>query len=143
MAKNLIECSGKYCDPLILESIKNILPTEDEEEMVKMYSGDPNELGRPETFYKELMTVPEFAHRVKSLIFASVKDDLYYEISQKMQQLLDGFTSLQNNYRFHHILEVALAIGNYLNGTSLKGGAWGFKLDSIERLEEVKSADGK
>jgi cytokinesis protein len=52
-----------------------------------------------------------------------------------MQQLLDGFNSLQNNYRFHHILEVTLAVGNYLNGTSLKGGAWGFKLDSLERLE--------
>lgn len=34
-------------------------------------------------------------------------------------------------------------MGNYLNGTSLKGGAWGFKLDSIERLDEVKSADNK
>ena len=32
------------------------------------------------------------------------------------------------------MLEVALAIGNYLNGTSVKGGAWGFKLDSIERM---------
>lgn len=30
-----------------MESIKNILPTEDEEELIKMYSGDVNELGRP------------------------------------------------------------------------------------------------
>jgi hypothetical protein len=34
-------------------------------------------------------------------------------------------------------------VGNYLNGTSFKGGAWGFKLDSIERLEEVKSVDSQ
>lgn len=108
-----------------------------------MYAGDPNDLGRPETFYRELITVPEYSHRIKSIIFASVKDDIYFQTSQKMQQLLDGFNSLQNNYRFHHILEVTLAIGNYLNGTSLKGGAWGFKLDSLERLEQVKSTDGK
>lgn len=43
----------------------------------------------------------------------------------------------------HHILEVSLAVGNYLNGTSFKGGAWGFKLDSLERLEEVTSGDNK
>ena len=38
---------------------------------------------------------------------------------------------------------MALAIGNYLNGTGIKGGAWGFKLDTLERLEEVKSPDNK
>jgi hypothetical protein len=36
-----------------------------------------------------------------------------------------------------------LAIGNYLNGQNVKGGAWGFKLETIERLEEVKSSDNK
>lgn len=111
-----------------MESIKNILPTEDEEELIKMYSGDVNELGRPQQFYRELISVPEYANRIKAMIFASHKDDTYAETQLKIQQLTDGFTSLQSNYRFHHILEVSLAVGNYLNGTSLKGGAWGFKI---------------
>lgn len=46
--------------------------------MIKMYGGDPNDLGRPETFYRELITVPEYSHRIKSIIFASVKDDIYF-----------------------------------------------------------------
>jgi len=29
----------------------------------------------------------------------------------------------------HKIMEFALALGNYLNGTTPRGGAWGFKLD--------------
>jgi len=32
-------------------------------------------------------------------------------------------------------LEVALALGNYLNGTGIKGGAWGFRLDTIENMQ--------
>ena len=36
-----------------------------------------------------------------------------------------------------------MAVGNYLNGTSFKGGAWGFRIDSIERMEEVQSVDNK
>lgn len=40
-------------------------------------------------------------------------------------------------------MEIALALSNYLNGTTIKGGAWGFKIETIERFEEVKSADGK
>ena len=31
MKKNLIECSGKYVNPSVLESVKIILPTSDEE----------------------------------------------------------------------------------------------------------------
>jgi len=50
---------------------------------------------------------------------------------------------LKVNYRFHRLLEVSLAVGNYLNGTGIKGGAWGFKLESLERMEEVKSSDNK
>lgn len=59
-----------------------------------------------------------------------------------MHKLTEGFESLKNNKKFHHILEISLAVGNYLNGTSFKGGAWGFKIDSLEKLEDVKSTDG-
>lgn len=69
------------------------------------------------------------------MIFASHKEDSYFELEQRLNLLIDGFKSLRNNYRFHHVLEIALTVSNYLNGTSLRGGAWGFKLESIERLE--------
>lgn len=61
----------------------------------------------------------------------------------KLDDLISGFNSLRNNERLHHLLEIALAVGNYLNGTSFKGGAWGFRIDSIERMEEVQSIDNK
>ena len=54
-----------------------------------------------------------------------------------------SFSILKDSERFHHILEVTLAVGNYLNGTGPRGGAWGFRLDSFERIEETKSFDNK
>ena len=39
------------------------------------------------------------------------------------------------------VLETALALGNYLNGTSNKGSAWGFKLDSLGKLGGTKTGD--
>jgi hypothetical protein len=65
------------------------------------------------------------------MIFVNHKDESFYEIEQKIEQLTESLDSLINNYQFHYVLEVSLAVGNYLNGTSFKGGAWGFKLDSI------------
>lgn len=41
------------------------------------------------------------------------------------------------------MLATTLAVANYLNGEGHRGGAWGFKLDSIERIEETKSQDRK
>jgi hypothetical protein len=79
--------------------------------------------------------VPEYDSRINAILFISHKDESYCEIELKLKELTSGFSSLRHNVRFHKILEIALAVGNYLNGSSFKGGAWGFKLDSIERLE--------
>lgn len=68
---------------------------------------------------------------------------MYFELQNNIENLIIAFDSLKANYRFHYVLEAALAIGNYLNGTGLKGGAWGFRLDTLERMEEVKSSDNK
>lgn len=36
------------------------------------------------------------------------------------------------------LIEVTLAIGNYLNGQTAKGGASGFKIDIVEKAADVK-----
>ena len=41
------------------------------------------------------------------------------------------------------VLEYTLALGNYLNGTSNKGAAWGFKLETLNKLQGTKSTDNK
>lgn len=40
-------------------------------------------------------------------------------------------------------MEYALAAGNYMNGQSARGGAYGFKFDMMEKLADVKSTDNK
>ena len=76
-------------------------------------------------------------------MFSSVKEELFFDLQKRIEDVSIAFTSLKDNYRLHHLLEVALALGNYLNGTTFKGGAWGFKLDTIDRIEQIKSKDGK
>jgi diaphanous 1 len=41
------------------------------------------------------------------------------------------------------VLEYALAVGNYLNGTTPRGGAWGFKFENLDKLADVKTLDNK
>jgi hypothetical protein len=60
-----------------------------------------------------------------------MREELYFDLQKKIEDLTTAFDSLRANYRLHHVLEVSLAVGNYLNGQGLKGGAWGFKLDTL------------
>ena len=36
-----------------------------------------------------------------------------------------------------------LAVGNYLNGQSNKGGAFGFRLDILDKANDVKGTDNR
>ena len=45
--------------------------------------------------------------------------------------------------RFKQVLETILALGNYLNGSTSRGGAYGFKLEGLLKLGSVKSVDNK
>lgn len=40
-------------------------------------------------------------------------------------------------------MEYALAAGNYMNGQSARGGAYGFKFDMLEKLADIKTTDNK
>lgn len=115
----------------MLESIKSLLPTEEEEALIAGYDGEVEDLGKPERFLKELIAIPEYASRVKAILFNGLREELYFDIQKKTEDLTTAFESLRGDYRLHYVLEVALALGNYLNGTGLKGGAWGFKLDTL------------
>ena len=41
------------------------------------------------------------------------------------------------------LLELVLALGNYINGSTFRGGAFGFKLTSLQKMLEVKQNNGK
>jgi len=41
---------------------------------------------------------------------------------------------MQNSGALARILEIVLVLGNYMNGTSTRGGAIGFKLSSINKV---------
>ena len=110
---------------------------------MKTFLGDPEELAKPERFFLDIIKVPGYQSRIKALIFREVYEEMLYEIDFKETNLKKALDKARQNNRIHTTLEVALALSNYLNGTTIKGGAWGFKVDTLERFEEVKSADGK
>ena len=57
-----------------------------------------------------------------------------------MQQLAKVLGTLEKSEDYRLLLEIILAIGNYMNGSTFRGCANGFSYDILEKLATVKSS---
>ena len=69
-------------------------------------------------------------------------DELVMTTSPQIEAVLAASQALINSAAFRKLLEIVLAFGNYMNSAK-RGPAYGFKLDSFERLLDTKSSDRK
>ena len=64
-----------------------------------------------------------------------------------LNRLLDvcvkAVKELKSSKRFTKLLTVILKMGNFMNGGSRRGGAFGIKLDVLNKIETAKSKSGK
>ena len=57
-----------------------------------------------------------------------------------MDQLAKVLRILEKSEEFRLLLEIILAIGNYMNGSTFRGCANGFSIDILENISSVKSS---
>lgn len=123
--------------------LANILPTSEEVRAVQEYSGDRAELGNIELLFLELGTIPDLTKRIKAWSIQLRYKQQVIEAQEQVQMLLKACEEIETSSALKQTLKVILAVGNYLNGTSARGGAVGFKLDLLVKIENLKAADHK
>jgi len=62
------------------------------------------------------------------------------EIRPDLNILRNASHELRSSLKFKQILQVVLALGNTLNGSTFRGGAQGFQLNSLLKMNETKTA---
>ena len=86
--------------------------------------------------------VPQYQGRAKCLsVRASFASDAKEQASM-VRGVAEMARQLRESRAFKKLLSHTLALGNYLNGTSRQGAAWGFKLSALNDLSGCKSIDG-
>jgi cytokinesis protein len=90
-----------------------------------------------------LIQLPHLADRVKGMLFQVRFPQNIELLKQSLDLLIAACTDLQNAPLFRRLCQVILHIGNYMNGTNFAGGAFGFKIASINRLVDTKSSNGQ
>ncbi|CAF3896572.1 unnamed protein product [Rotaria magnacalcarata] len=132
----ILKMDGSVINKEGIEKLLTMLPTEEEKNRIieaQMASTDIP-LGNAEQFLLTLASVVELEARLKLWLFKLDFDNIELEIAEPLMDLKNGMKILKDNKTFRHIMEVLLAVGNYLNGVE----SIGFQLDYLSKVPEVK-----
>jgi len=121
----------------------DLAPTDDEISMLRGYEGDLDLLTTEDRFLYELTNIPRLSTRLKCLATRFTFENEALEIKHQLNAIREACVEVEKSKQLKTLLEIVLAIGNYLNGGTPRGGAWGFKLDALEKLEAFKENEGK
>jgi len=126
-----------------VSAMKQFVPTSEEIEILKEYTGDKSQLGKAERYFLEIMTVPKLAQRLSALHTKLSFQGKYEGAKESLDVLVGAVKEIRSSKLLPKMMELVLAIGNFLNGGTFRGGAYGFKLDTLVKMGEVKGVDPK
>mmetsp|Transcript_28544 Transcript_28544/g.77269 ORF Transcript_28544/g.77269 Transcript_28544/m.77269 type:complete len:704 (+) Transcript_28544:268-2379(+) len=128
----------------VMTMISTVMPSAEEAEMVESHDGPRDGLRDLEQFVLQVSEkVPKAVLRARCLSIRSTFLSSVDEHMAVLEAVHEAATQVRHSKALRGILEYTLALGNYLNGTSNRGGAYGFKLADLAKLVQVKSADNK
>eukprot|EP01052_Picozoa_sp_SAG31_P006688 SAG31_NODE_310_length_17887_cov_4.623060_6_plen_424_part_00 len=150
----LIECdSNDAAEFLTVDTLKILaacLPNEEEATGIEGFLSAHGEnildsLGKAEQFQRAMIHIAAVKDRVGLLLFQrefTHSGKLKLKISA-LDVIEAALTELGTSQSFVRMLELTLAVGNYMNGGTMRGGANGFALSALNKLADVRSTTNK
>lgn len=129
--------------PERVQSLFKNLPGEEEIFTLSEFSGDPSRQSKAEIFLLKLIKIDRFSERIRSFLFQESSKELVDYLVPSYDVVSAAATAVVSSASLRGVLETTLAIGNYLNGGTSSGGAYGFKLDVLQKLAEFRSVDNQ
>jgi hypothetical protein len=126
-----------------VQFIPNLLPTAKEIQAIKKYKGEDDKLIPAELFFRQLVPIKRIDDKVKVLQAMSTFDEHVQEARAGFKTLQEVCGQIMNSEKLIQVLEMVLNIGNLMNAGTLNGGVEAFKFESLPKLSQTKSADGK
>lgn len=123
-----------------LQLLKTFIPTNEEITLIKEFTGEKSRLDKPEQFFLEISDVPHLQSRVEVWVFTRTFEERVLSLFPQIRALTKSFQEFLSSKKLLNLLEIILAIGNYLNAGTFNGGAYGFKLDVLLKLSDTKTA---
>ncbi|KAJ3316974.1 hypothetical protein HDU76_001433 [Blyttiomyces sp. JEL0837] len=137
----------------LLKQFLQFVPTEEEISLIKDYvehDASPammaeriKELAKAEQFFLEMSKVPRYLQKLTAIYFKVKFDERFGDLKPDIIAVLAASKQIKESKKIGKLMEILLAIGNYMNGDSFRGGAYGFSIDTLTKLSETKTNNNK
>ncbi|WVW81462.1 hypothetical protein I302_103456 [Kwoniella bestiolae CBS 10118] len=138
----IVEVDDDLLDIDDLATLSRMLPTTEEVERIRAFSGDITKLSKPDLYFKEISAIPNLKLRLESMVFRRRFEMMLSEIMPDLSILRTVVKELRGSKRLREVLNVVLALGNRLNGGTFRGNASGFQLEALAKMKETRTAKG-
>lgn len=146
----LITMNTKVLEPPILDVLLPLIPTESEYETVNKAieaipenEFDEDNLDDCDLFFYLIGGLIGPALRISTMQFKQSYKTSACAVLDNIKNFFSVFEFIKGNENFRKFLTVLLKVGNYMNGVTTKGGAYGFKLNSLKKFFDLKGNDKK
>ncbi|CAG8599928.1 3863_t:CDS:10 [Ambispora gerdemannii] len=144
MHRKIVQIDELFCTENLLNQFMQFTPTPDERGKLMVYKDSSEDvldnLARPDRFFVEVMQIHRYEQRLKFMHFHITFDEKFNDLEQSVVAVLNASIDLKDAKHFRELLDLILLLGNYMNGTTIKGGAFGFKIASINKLVDTKAS---
>lgn len=115
-------------------------PKPEEMAQILAYTGDRTLLGTAEKYFLALSGINDFDEHLSFMNISYNFEDMMKNIDNPLDILIRSLTAIKESQSLRKMLQVILAFGNYMNGGTIRGGAYGFKIKSLSDLIDFRGA---
>ncbi|XP_028331454.1 delphilin isoform X2 [Gouania willdenowi] len=131
-------------EPAHIKQLLLYAPDDDEVKQYEQFEQDPAKLSEPDQFIFQMLMVPEYKTRLRSLYFKTTLQERTEELKVAYDYIYKASMELRGSKKLAKILEFVLAMGNYLNNGQPKSNrTTSFKINFLTELSTTKTVDGK
>ncbi|XP_045532895.1 disheveled-associated activator of morphogenesis 1 isoform X2 [Pieris brassicae] len=123
----------------MVEQLLKFTPSAEEAALLEEHQDELDSMARADRFLYEISKIPHYHQRVRTLLFKKKFSAAVAEASARASVVLRAARDLTRSRRLRTLLEIVLALGNYMN-RGARGNASGFRLSSLNKLADTKSS---
>ncbi|XP_047183408.1 delphilin isoform X2 [Scophthalmus maximus] len=140
----LMNMTTNRLEPAHIKQLLLYAPDDDEVKQYEQFDQDPAKLSEPDQFIFQMLMVPEYKTRLRSLHFKTTLQERTEEMKVAYDYIYKASVELRSSKKLAKILEFVLAMGNYLNNGQPKSNkTTSFKINFLSELSTTKTVDGK
>ncbi|XP_014638229.1 PREDICTED: disheveled-associated activator of morphogenesis 2 isoform X1 [Ceratotherium simum simum] len=123
----------------MLEQLLKFIPEKSDIDLLEEHKHEIERMARADRFLYDMSRIDHYQQRLQALFFKKKFQERLAEAKPKVEAILLASRELIRSRRLMQMLEIVLAIGNFMN-KGQRGGAYGFRVASLNKIADTKSS---